>query len=357
MTRILVFSPDRVRTLRLGVRAAKLEEALRKVGARVISLPDFNIRRLSPLMFLNYLKLIYFILTKKETDLVLFENERSERLLKFFKRLGFRLALDIRDNRALQRSAYRVDDDPKKMELIKKVLEGNIELCDYVFVVSKSCKELYPERYHEKIYIIENASDPELFQFSELPEYKRVGFVSGIAPGRGIELLIEAIHIVAERVPDVELVIGGSPHKETVEYLSGLKKRYESCIVRFREDVFYSVNANSFMQGCYLTVIPHPNHIHYHTTIPVKLFDSLSSGRPVVATNCSETARILLENRCGLVSDFSANDLASKIAELLLDRKMAQVMGYNGRRIVEERYNWKRMAERIMEITDTEGLL
>ncbi len=354
MTRILIFSPDRVRRLKLGVRAAKLEEALKKSRTRVVSLPDFNIRRLSPLMFLNYIKLLYFILTRRDTDLVLFENERSERLLKFFKRLGFRLALDIRDNRALQRSAYRVDDDPEKMELIKEVLERNIELCDYVFVVSQSCKELYPERYHEKIHIIENASDPELFRFSELPGDRRVGFVSGIAPGRGIELLIDAIHIVAERVPDVELVIGGSPHKETVEYLSGLKKRYESSLVRFREDVFYSVNANSFMQECYLTVIPHPDHIHYHTTIPVKLFDSLSSGRPVVATNCKETARILLENDCGVVSDFSASDLASKIAELLLDRDRAQMMGYNGRRIVEERYNWKRMAERIIEITGVE---
>jgi glycosyltransferase involved in cell wall biosynthesis len=222
-----------------------------------------------------------------------------------------------------------------------------------VFTVSQSCKALYPRKYHKKIYVIENASDPQLFEFTELPQDFRVGFISGIAPGRGIELMIEAMRLVRKRMPGVSLSIGGTAaadHKEGIEYYSGLKKQYESDWISFRDDIYYNINANHFFKECYLTVIPHPDHVYYHTTLPVKLFDSLACGRPVVATDCRETATILRRHKCGLVADFSAADLSEKIARLLLDRNLAAQMGANGRKVIEKIYNWDNMAKKIMAV-------
>jgi glycosyltransferase involved in cell wall biosynthesis len=222
-----------------------------------------------------------------------------------------------------------------------------------VFTVSQSCKALYPQKYHGKIFVIENASDPLLFKYKELPTEFRVGFISGIAPGRGIELLIEAMCLVKEKVPEVTLAIAGTPgthHKEGIDYYVRLKEQFESDWITFRDDIYYSVNANNFLRECYVTVIPHPDHIHYHTTLPVKLFDFLACGRPVVATNCRETAKILRSHDCGLVADFTPKNLAEKIIQLLLDRDLASRMGANGRKIIEDIYNWDRMANKIIEI-------
>ena len=294
-----------------------------------------------------------FILSKKNDDIVLFENERNPKLLQFFRSLHFRLALDIRDNRALQRSAYQLDDSLYKRNMIQKVLLKNLDICDYVFVVSSSCKKLYPRRYYKKICILENASDPYLFTYSKLPACRRVGFMSGIAPGRGMELLIHAVYLVKEKIPDVKLSIAGTPavgHAEGVKFYVELKEKYESDWISFHDDIYYNVNANQFFKGCYLTVIPHPNHMYYHTTLPVKLFDSLACGRPVVATNCNETATILRSYACGLVADFTANDLAEKIIQLLLDRELASRMGANGRKAIEENYNWDNMAKKMIGI-------
>jgi glycosyltransferase involved in cell wall biosynthesis len=350
---MLIFTPKEEKKLRMAVRAAKLHEYLKKNGVHTVLLPDFNIRIVSLSMLLNYLKLFYYLVTRKYSDIVLFENERSQRLLSFFKNLKFKLALDIRDNRALQRSAYQMDDGQEKKDTIQHVLLNNIEICDYVFAVTQSCKELYPKKYHKKIFVVENASDPNLFMCKKLPDEPRVGFIAGIAPGRGIELLIQAMHRVKEQVPEVTLAIGGTPgthHKAGINYYKKLKEQYESDWITFRDDIYYSVNANKFVQECYVTVIPHPDHIHYHTTLPVKLFDFLACGRPVVATNCRETAKILHAYECGLAADFTPKDLAEKIIQLLLDKDLASRMGANGRRVIEDIYNWDHMAKKIIEI-------
>lgn len=349
--RILVLSPNDPKVLKCGVRAAKLREYLEKNGVRTISLPGLDYRRVSIPMLMNYIKLLYFVLTKRQDDLVLIENERSAWLLRVFKKLGFRIALDIRDNRALQRTAYKVDNDPGKTNSLVEALAANIEISDFVFVVSQSCKELYADKYFEKIFVVENASDPDLFHCTELPDELRIGFVSGMAPGRGIELLLSAMDLVKDSVPEVKLTVAATPHIESREYFDDLKKRYEGDWITFRDDVFYNVNASQFFRECYLTVIPHPDHIHYNTTIPVKVFDSLACGRPVVSTNCKETAMILSSHNCGLISDFDARDFADKIIQLLLNREEAAEMGRNGRRIVEDIYNWNNMARKLIKST------
>ena len=77
--RALIFSQREGKKLKMAVRAAKLHEYLKKNGIKTILLPGFNFRRITPAMMINYLKLFLFILTKKNDDIVLFENERQPR--------------------------------------------------------------------------------------------------------------------------------------------------------------------------------------------------------------------------------------------------------------------------------------
>jgi len=348
--RVLVFI-NKVQKAKLSVRESHIHKHLQENGVKVIYINNFYYKYINFEMFVNYLKLFFCFFTKKNDDLILIANDRSEKFLSFFKKIGYKLAIDIIDNRALQRLAYKVDDSPEKIELLQNLLLKNIDICDYIFPVSQSCKELYPEKYHDKIFVIENATDPLWFKYSKPPEELSIGFVSGIAPGRGIEFLIKAVEIIREKVPEVKLYIAGTPSKESEQYYAKLKNRYESSWISFFDDISYSVNINQFISKCYLMVIPNPDHIYFQTTLHLKLFDSLACGRPVVSTNCKETAKILNSHHCGLVSDFTEQDFAEKITQLLINRKEALVMGRNGRRIVEDIYNWDNMARKIIQYT------
>ena len=348
--KVLVFA-NKIQNAKLSIRESHIHKHLQENGVKVIYFYNFYYRSISFEMLVNYLKLIYCFSTKKKDDLVLIANDRSESFLRFFKKIGYKMAIDIIDNRALQRLAYKVDDSPEKIESLQSLLLKNIDICDYVFPVSQSCKELYPEKYYNKIFVIENAADPAWLKYSKLPEVLSIGFISGIAPGRGIEFLIRAGEIIREKVPGVKLYIAGTPLKESKQYYEKLKKRYESSWISFFDDISYSVNVNQFISKCFLTVIPNPDHIYFQTTLHLKLFDSLACGRPVVSTNCKETAKILNTYHCGLVSDFTEKDFAGKITQMLLDREEASVMGENGRRIIEDIYNWDNMARKIIHYT------
>ncbi len=346
--RMLVLAPKEGKIIKMAVRAAMLHRFLEKNGVELVTLPDFNIRYFSWEMLSNYVKLLRFRLTKKKSDVVLFENERSDSLLAFFERLGFRLALDIRDNRAVQRSAYQVDDGDAMVKEIEQTLMANIKRCEHVFVVSEECRELYDKKYHKKMTIIENASDPSFFVPQPYPQEKRVGFISGISPGRGIEFLIEAMEIVRQEVPDALLSVAGTPTGKTEVYYQELKRKYNHTWLSFHDDVFYSTNAKDFIASSALMVIPHPDHLHYHTTLPVKLFDALAVARPLVVTRCASSVKVLEKYHCGLSAGFSPEEFAQPVIRLLKNREEAIMMGQNGRRAVEEYYNWDMMAKKMI---------
>ncbi|MBN2571053.1 MAG: glycosyltransferase family 4 protein [Ignavibacteriales bacterium] len=349
---ILIFTPkENQKTLKMAVRAAKLHEYLKKNNIQTMKVYNFDYRKLSFLMLFNYVKIFYFLFTKNKADTVLFENERSEKLLKFFKFFKCRLAIDIRDNRALQHSAYQIDDKYEVLDSIRNTLYKNIEYCDFVFVVTEGCKDLYPKKYHNKIYIIENSSDPDHFKMHKYYHNFRIGFLSGIAPGRGIEMLIDASLIVKEKFPQLQLTIGGKYNKEhtqSIDHYENLVNKYSNDWLIFHDDIAYSTNAPEFISNCSITVIPHPDHEHYHTTLAVKQFDYMACGRPIVATNCVETANVINQYKCGLVCDFTAEDMAQKIIYLLENPEISEEMGKNGRKAIEDYYNWNRMAQKMI---------
>lgn len=81
--------------------------------------------------------------------------------------------------------------------------------------------------------------------------------------------------------------------------------------------------------------------INYIDALPVKMFEYMSAGIPVIASNFPLWREIIAGNDCGLLVDpLNPAAIAEAIDKLVSNPTMAQRMGENGRRAVEERYNW-----------------
>jgi len=78
--------------------------------------------------------------------------------------------------------------------------------------------------------------------------------------------------------------------------------------------------------------------------MPHKLFDYMREGKPVIAPDFAvEVRRIVEEADCGLLVDVTdPAAIADAAHRLLTDSAEAARLGANGRRIVEEKYNWGR---------------
>jgi glycosyltransferase involved in cell wall biosynthesis len=190
------------------------------------------------------------------------------------------------------------------------------------------------------------------------PDRPAVGMVSGAAPGRGIEALVEAMRLVREHVPDARLYLWLiSTTTADDAYLDNLRTSVA------RDDWIeigaapYEELGETLAKATVLT-IPHPDIEYMNVILPVKLFDSLAAGRPLVVTPRRETVAIVEPNGAGLISaDDSPAALADPIVRLLSDDALARRMGAAGRVLAEREYDWTVLGDRIAdEIFRREGI-
>src|SRR3954467_1215805 len=80
---------------------------------------------------------------------------------------------------------------------------------------------------------------------------------------------------------------------------------------------------------------------------PIKLGDYMAAGRPVVACDIGELSRVVREHEIGLLADADMRGFAERVLDLLRDPPRAQVLGARARRIAEEHYDWRVLAERL----------
>ncbi len=93
-----------------------------------------------------------------------------------------------------------------------------------------------------------------------------------------------------------------------------------------------------------------PVEKHYKN-IPTKMFEYMACGLPIVASDLPPIRRFIAESECGiLVNATNAHEHAEAILYLLDHPDGAQRMGENGRRAVEEKYNWQSEGRKLLRL-------
>ena len=87
-------------------------------------------------------------------------------------------------------------------------------------------------------------------------------------------------------------------------------------------------------------VLYQPAANHYESQ-PIKMFEFMAAGLPVIASNFPLWKKIIEENGCGIcVNPNSVSEIAKAIQYLISHPKEARHMGENGRRSIEREFNW-----------------
>ena len=162
-----------------------------------------------------------------------------------------------------------------------------------------------------------------------------VCYVGGISKIRGIQEVCMAMGQVRD---GVRLNLAGSfddlAFKETVQAIPGWI-HVNSLGLLGRAGV-RDILGRSI--GGLVTFHPAPNHIDAQ---PNKMFEYMSAGIPVIASDFPLWREIIDGNNCGhLVDPLDPAAIAEAIDFLVTNPAEAQLMGSNGRKAVFERYNW-----------------
>ena len=90
--------------------------------------------------------------------------------------------------------------------------------------------------------------------------------------------------------------------------------------------------------------------INYIDALPVKMFEYMSAGIPVIASDFPLWREIIAGKDCGLLVDpLNPAAIAEAIDYLISHPEEAERMGGNGRRAVEEQYNWEHEATKLIQ--------
>lgn len=176
-------------------------------------------------------------------------------------------------------------------------------------------------------------------EFDVAPEVGKasseVCYVGSIASIRGIRELVKALEFTQT---DVRLnLVGGFAELQTQEEVEGYPAwgKVHAWGVQDRSGV-RDVLARS-VAGL-VTLHPTPNYIE---SLPIKMFEYMSAGIPVIASNFPLWRDIVEGGQCGVCVDpLDPVQIARAIDALVCDPQMARKMGENGRGIVMDRYNW-----------------
>lgn len=97
-----------------------------------------------------------------------------------------------------------------------------------------------------------------------------------------------------------------------------------------------------------VTFLPMPNHVDAQ---PNKMFEYMSAGIPVIASDFPLWRDIILGHDCGLCVDPDDPDaIAAAIDALISDRERAEQMGRNGRTAVQEVFNWAVEEKKLLQL-------
>jgi len=101
-----------------------------------------------------------------------------------------------------------------------------------------------------------------------------------------------------------------------------------------------------------VTFHPLPNHTD---SLPTKMFEYMSAGIPVIASDFPLWREIIEGNQCGICIDpLDPKAIATAIDYVVMNPQAAKKMGQNGRQAVQNKYNWTAQAH---ILTDFYGVI
>jgi glycosyltransferase involved in cell wall biosynthesis len=234
----------------------------------------------------------------------------------------------------------------------KKTLQRNVTLADKVTITTRYLQSAY-KIPSEKTELIPNGVDIQLFRKKDSAELRKklkldtsfvIGHVGVLREWLNFHPLFSAVKKLAP-LYDIKILMvgGGVGYEDTVK----LAKSYN-----IADNIFFS-GTIPYHQipdyiGCMdICVIPFKEDSVSQNSLPLKLFEYMACEKPVICTNVRAIREIFYEN---LLFVSGSQGYEDAILRLFKDENLRKQLGFNGRTIIEDHYQWGRLSKRLENI-------
>ena len=380
------------------VRAEKISRALTDAGHEVHmvarnrdgrplveSLPECTVHRLAPLpalgrrlnaasmfpAFFNprWERLVRRVASQTRADVLLVRDlPLAPTAISVGRRLGIPVVLDMAENYpAMMRVIFLngrqrlTDYVVRNPAIVRRVESWTLERVDHTLVVVEESRDRLvglgvPAG---RITIVGNtppAARAAEGSVNERPladgEPLEAIYLGLLEAPRGIGELIDAVHLCRQAGTAVRLTLIGDGRDRELFEAQVRRLGLGDDAVRFLGFV-PNTEALALLRSAHVGIIPHHANESWNTTIPNKLFDYMSAGIAVIASDAAPVKRVINETGCGIAfKDRDAADLARALKQMRNNERRV-TFAHAGRRAILNRYHWGLDVERLLHTLET----
>jgi glycosyltransferase involved in cell wall biosynthesis len=161
-------------------------------------------------------------------------------------------------------------------------------------------------------------------------------YVGVLSPARGILEMIKAVGMGGNKY---KLLLGGNWSSEEYRQKCQEERGWAFCDYKGYLDrkTMRELYANA--QAGVIAFFPEPNHLY---SIPNKIFEYMSAGLPVIASDLPTQRSIVEETGCGVVANAQSSvAIYDKMRWICEHPDEAAAMGKSGKQAVEDKFNWE----------------
>jgi glycosyltransferase involved in cell wall biosynthesis len=246
-------------------------------------------------------------------------------------------------------------------KLLKWAEEIQWENADRIFVISTVVKEMMGEFGVDtnKIIVNPNGADPEVFHPDidgsvirkkyDIEDKFIIGFSGTFGYWHGVEVLAAAVKELLKMIPEAMVMfIGDGELRPRIENI--LKNDNVSNKAMITGFLQYQ-EVPQYLAACDVLVSPcvHSRDGSPFFNSPIKLFEYLAMGKPIVASDIGQQSEVIENGVNGfLAQERSVEDLCNQIYKIYQDNDIAVFLGKNARHDSIAKYNWTVNANRIL---------
>lgn len=236
-----------------------------------------------------------------------------------------------------------------------------VRQCDHVITVNEDLAAKF-RGWGAKVAVLPNYPSPELFQEPEgapaaTPQRPlHLTYVGTLARTRGVLEVLEVARRLKNAGEAVQVtIIGVGNEAKFTEELKAFA-RENQLNVELTGHVPHDQVAERMRTSDVGMLLLHPLE-RYMKAEPIKLFEYMACGLPVISYHYPAVEGIMTESLCGeMIKPLDLEAVVATLKEWIRDPERRQSLGENGKKAFRENYNWGVCERRLWKVYEELGM-
>lgn len=231
--------------------------------------------------------------------------------------------------------------------MILKMAESSYKSADKITVSSRLLQKVYGGEIvyqvaDEKMFNPASATGKKIRQKLGLNDKIVVAYIGTVFEHKGVDVLIRAVQSLKR--DDVKLLlfkVGGDV--ERCMSISGPETIWTDRI-DFKDSPDYTA-------ACDIYAIPTKDTLYARAQTPMKIFEAMAMGKPILASRISDIPVFLDGGRCGsMVKPGNQKELEAALRKLVDDKSYRESLGKRAKSFYSEKFGQKQLQKKLLDM-------